>query len=232
MRHQNESGADLLPCVEIEPRGPADAAVIVLHGLGADGHDLAPIVSYLGLREDHATRFVFPHAPSREVTINAGVIMPAWYDIWELDLRREHDEKGVRESAARVRALISREVRRGIEPGRIVLAGFSQGGAMALHVALRHDARLAAVVALSTYVVLLDSLEAEIHEANRGLPIFQGHGIHDDVVPLRDGEEARDRLTALAYPVEWRTYEMGHEIHPRELADVGAFLRARLDRPS
>ncbi len=198
--------------------------MICLHGLGADGHDLAPVVPLLGL-DDLGIRFVFPHAPSQPVTLNMGLVMPAWYDIRELDLDRGHDETGIRESAGRIEMLIAHEVARGVPSRRIVLAGFSQGGAMALHVALRHPEPLASVLALSAYLVLARSLEAEINHANVSTPIFQAHGAFDPVVPLHAGESARDRLRSLSYPVEWRVYPAAHEIHPEEIRDISMFLR-------
>ena len=221
----------LLSCVEVEPEKPANAAVIWLHGLGADGHDFEPIVPALGLAPGVDARFVFPHAPNRPVTVNAGMIMPAWYDIRAVALQREVDERGVLESAEQIFALIARERDRGIEPGRVVLAGFSQGGAIALHVALRYPDRLAGVIALSSYLVREETLESERSEANHELPVFQAHGTLDPMVPLQNGERARDRLTELGYPLEWKTYSMGHEVHPAEIRDVGSALNGWLIRP-
>lgn len=222
-------GDHLLSCVEVEPEGPANAAVIWLHGLGADGHDFEPIVPYLDLDPDIRTRFVFPHAPERSVTINGGMIMRAWYDIRAVALEREIDEGGVLESSEQVVALIERERERGIEPKRLVLAGFSQGGAIALHAALRYPERLAGVIALSTYLVREERLESERSQANRDLPIFQAHGTLDPMVPPQNGEHARDRLTGLDYPLEWKTYSMGHEVHPGEIRDVGSVLNSWLN---
>jgi phospholipase/carboxylesterase len=219
---------DLLPGIEVAPAGAVRTAVIWMHGLGADGRDFEPIVPYLGLGDDLGVRFVFPHAPKRAVTINMGLIMPAWYDIREASLGGNEDEGGIRESAARIRDLITRENERGVPCGKIVLAGFSQGGAMALHVGLRHPEPLAGVVALSCYVVCAKSLESEMSDANRGLKIFQAHGTQDPMVPLERGEQARDRLSGLDYEVEWKTYPMGHEVHPEEIRDIGAWLGRRL----
>lgn len=218
-------GGPLLSCVEVEPEGPANAAVIWLHGLGADGHDFGPIVPYLDLDPDVHARFVFPHAPERAVTINGGMIMRAWYDIRAVALEREIDEGGVLESSEQVVALIERERERGIEPRSLVLAGFSQGGAIALHTALRYPERLAGVIALSTYLVREETLVAERSEANHDLPVFQAHGTLDPMVPLQNGERARERLAELGYPLEWKTYAMGHEVHPGEINDVGSALR-------
>ena len=219
---------ELLPCVEVAPRGPVRAAVIWMHGLGADGHDFEPIVPSFRLGDDHGVRFVFPHAPKRAVTINMGLIMPSWYDIREIDLKGDHDEEEVRESAEQIENLIARERERGVAAKKIVLAGFSQGGAMALHVGLRHAETLAGILALSCYLVCPESVESEISEANRGLSIFQAHGLQDPMVPEARGAETRDRLLQLGFDVEWNTYTMGHEVHPREIEDVGLWLRRRL----
>jgi len=222
---------DILQCVEVEPQGgvPVGGAVIWLHGLGADGHDFEPIVPYLGLDENRGgVRFVFPHAPKRPVALNMGLIMRAWYDIRAIDLRRDHDVEGIADSAERIRALIARENGRGIPTDRIVLSGFSQGGAMALYVGLRHPEKLAGILALSCYSILEDSLSAEASAANRETKIFQAHGERDPMVPLERGRATHDRLVELGYGVEWRTYPMGHEVHPREIQDVGAWLRSRL----
>jgi phospholipase/carboxylesterase len=219
---------EYLPCVEIEPDGDAHASVIWLHGLGADGHDFEPIVPYLGLDPARGVRFIFPHAPRRAVTINMGMIMPAWYDIRGPEFRRDEDEEGIRTSAAQIGALVARENQRGVPCERIVMAGFSQGGAIALHVALRHPESFAGILALSTYVALDSTLENEIREANRATPIFQAHGTVDPLVGVERGEAARDRLLALNYAVEWHAYPMGHEVCPDEIRDVGNWLRDRL----
>jgi phospholipase/carboxylesterase len=215
---------DLLDCVEIEPESPARSSVIWLHGLGADGHDFEPIVPQLGMDASHATRFVFPHATKRPVTINGGFVMPAWYDIRVMSLSRDVDEQGVLESAERIHALIRRENERGVCSERIVLAGFSQGAAMALHVGLRYPERLAGVVALSTYMVRDESLEDEIHLVNSQIPICQSHGSMDPMVKPEAGQLAYDRLKSLGYAVTFRAYRMGHEVHPQEIVDVGEAL--------
>jgi len=218
---------ELLPCVEIETGRPVRRAVIWLHGLGADGHDFEPIVPYLGL-DDQGVRFVFPHAPRRPVTINTGLIMRAWYDIRGLDVGSDPDVKAIRESAVQVAALVDRERERGIGSAEIVLAGFSQGGVIALHVALRYPETLAGAVALSSYLPDDPLLAAEKSAANERLPIFQAHGLYDQVIPLALAEGARDRLQALGHPVSWKTYPMQHEVHPDEISDLGAWLRERL----
>jgi phospholipase/carboxylesterase len=220
--------AGLLPAVELEPAIPARSSVIWLHGLGADGHDFEPIVPELGLPDSLAVRFIFPHAPSIPVSINGGMVMPAWYDIRELELRRGHDEQGIGRSAEQVRALIARENERGVESERIVLAGFSQGGAIALHVGLRHPHKLAGVIALSTYLLGEESLARELAPANRRVPIFQAHGLQDPMVPFERGLAARERLLELGLPVEWHTYRMQHAVCPEEIRDIGAWLKTRL----
>jgi phospholipase/carboxylesterase len=218
----------ILPSVILEPKSDTRASVIWLHGLGADGHDFEPIVPYLGL-EDAGVRFVFPHAPAIPVTINGGFVMPAWYDVSDADLENRVDLEGVRRSSESVRALLAAENARGVPTERIVLAGFSQGGAVALYEGLRHADRLAGILALSTYLVSEDTLEAERTEANRATPVFLAHGTHDPMVPLAGGEAARRRLLKLEYAVTWKTYPMQHEVSPQEIADIGAWLREVLD---
>ncbi|MGE0191775.1 MAG: alpha/beta hydrolase [Planctomycetota bacterium] len=221
------SDEPLLPCVEIEPSAEADASVIWLHGLGADGHDFEPIVPHLGLGRSHGIRFVFPHAPSIPVTLNLGMVMPAWYDISRLDAMR-HDEAGLRLSAGRVKRLIEREVQRGIDTRRIVLAGFSQGGAVALHLGTRLEQPLAGILALSTYMLVREKLAAEASEANAHTPILMAHGTFDPMVPVGWGEAARDQLEASGYDVTWRTWPMQHEVCLEEIEVIGAWLRERL----
>lgn len=215
---------ELLSCVEVEPSGPVRFSVVWLHGLGADGHDFEPIVPHLRIPESSGVRFVFPHAPRIPVSINLGMVMPAWYDITAADLRKRHDEAGVRRSAEQVAALIRRENNRGIPTARIVLAGFSQGGAIALHLGLRYPEKLAGIMALSSYLVCEDSLEQELGEANRDTPLFQAHGTRDPMVPLDRGEAARDRLIELGVEVIWQSYPMMHEVCPAELEDIGNWL--------
>ena len=200
-----------------------DAAVLWLHGLGADGHDFEPVVPELRLPPSLRLRFVFPHAPVRPVTINHRMRMRAWYDILQLGGGPE-DEAGIRESQAALEAMIAREEGRGIAPERIVIAGFSQGGAIALQTALRHPARLAGVLALSTYLPLSAMLEKERSEANASVPIFMAHGAYDDIIPLARAEQSRDHLLRLGYGVEWRTYAMPHSVCGEEIADIARFL--------
>ena len=219
---------ECLPCVERGARDDAVASVVWLHGLGADGHDFAPIVPELGLDRGWRVRFVFPHAPAIPVSINAGFVMPAWYDITEADLRRRHDEAGIRASAAHIEALLARERARGVPSEHTVLAGFSQGGAMALHVATRHGQRLAGAIGLSCYLVGDDTLEAEASAANRSTPFFMAHGTADPMVPVARGRAARDRLLALGYDVSWHEYRMQHEVCREQIGDLGLWLAERL----
>ena len=214
----------LLPAVEIEPDGPADAAVVLMHGLGADGHDFETLVFELRLPPASAIRWVFPHAPIRPVTLNGGMPMRAWFDIIGLDRRSEEDEAGIRESGEGIRALVDREKERGVPAERIVLAGFSQGGAMALHTGLREAERLAGVLALSTYLPLAERLEAEAHPANADVPVFMAHGISDPIVPVSLGEGSRDLLRSQGREVEWHTYLMPHSVCAEEVADIREWL--------
>ena len=216
--------AELLPCIELETGSRPDAAVIWLHGLGADGRDFVPIVGELSLPAA-PIRFVFPHAPVQPVTINNGMSMRAWYDIVADDLARREDERGVRTSQGLVEALIARERERGVPAARIVLAGFSQGGAISLQTGLRHAERLAGIMALSTYVPIASALEAERNAANRDVPIFMAHGTQDPIIPLAHARRSRELLERLGYPVEWHEYAMPHSVSPQELHDIGAWLR-------
>ena len=219
----------LLARIEIESAPQPTAAVIWLHGLGASGDDFAAIVPELDLTSCPAIRFIFPHAPDMPVTLNGGYVMPAWYDIFGAELGagavRREDAAGIAASAQAIEALIAQEVARGIAPEKIVLAGFSQGCAMVLHVGLRHADKLAGIMALSGYLPLADRLGLERHSANAATPIFMAHGTQDPVVVPSRGEAARAQLSALGYPVQWHTYVMPHSVHPREVADISAFLR-------
>ena len=208
----------------IEPAQAAEASVIWLHGLGADGHDFEPVAQQLADPVTRVTRFIFPHAPVQPVTINGGMEMRAWYDILEMDIGRRVDERGVERSARSASALVDREVERGIDPGRIVLAGFSQGGAIALHAGLRYPRRLAGIMALSTYLAVSDGLEQEASEANRDVPIFLAHGSQDPVIPLGLSEQARHTLRALGYPVQCHTYPIPHSVCAEELRDISCWL--------
>jgi phospholipase/carboxylesterase len=225
---ENRGRPAMLETVEIAT-GPAPvAAVIWLHGLGADGHDFEPLVPQLTWPGAPDIRFVFPHAPVRPVTINGGMAMRAWYDIVSLTTSRDRDQRGIADSIEQAAALVRRERDRGIEAGRIVVAGFSQGGAIALQLVLRYPERLAGLVALSTYLLFDDRLEQAANEANRGLPVFLGHGRQDPMVPCRLGEMAAERLRAMGYAVEWHSYPMPHAVCPDEVDDLAAWLRDRL----
>ena len=215
----------LLLTVEILT-GPAPThAVIWLHGLGADGHDFEPVVDEFDADRLPPTRFIFPHAPKRAVTINAGYVMRAWFDIYSRDYgNRAEDVEGTEASAAQVEALIARENARGIPDERIVLAGFSQGGAIALHTGLRHRARLAGILALSTYLPLADTLAAEASEANRSVPVFMAHGEADPVIPQAFSRQSADFLLAAGYPLAWRSYRMEHSLCMEELRDIELWL--------
>ena len=218
----------LLETVELETGPSPTAAVIWLHGLGADGHDFEPIVPELHLGAAGPVRFVFPHAPVRPVTINGGMPMRAWYDIIGIDRESPQDEPGIRASAQKVEIMIRREIGRGIPANRIILAGFSQGGAIALHLGLRFGESLAGIMALSTYLPLHESLGDEHSEANAATPLFMAHGILDPVVPLYLGESSANRLVQGGWPVTWRTYTMPHAVCPDEIRDISGFLADRL----
>ncbi|WP_042878218.1 alpha/beta hydrolase [Cupriavidus necator] len=220
--------SELLPAIETETAPNPGCAVIWMHGLGADGSDFAPVVPELRLPASPGVRFIFPHAPAMPVTCNGGYVMPAWYDIYSLDESgRRADEAGIRASCEAVRALIARENARGIPCSRIVLAGFSQGGAIAYTAGLTHPERLAGIVALSTYIPAPDALAAEATEANAATPVFAAHGTQDDVVPLRLGTAARDFVQARQHPVTWQTYPMGHAVCLEEIMAIGAWLAER-----
>jgi phospholipase/carboxylesterase len=214
----------LLPRIELESAPNPTAAVIWMHGLGASSDDFAGLVPELDLDGCPPIRFVFPQAPSIPITINGGYVMPGWYDLYGMDLVSKQDAAGIQRSEADIRALIDNEVARGIPFDRIVLAGFSQGCAMALHTALRLPHKIAGVMALSGYLPLADRFPSERHAANADTPIFMAHGTQDPVVILKRGEDSRDALASLGHPVQWHTYPMPHSVHPREIADIAAFL--------
>jgi phospholipase/carboxylesterase len=213
--------------VVLAPHAPATGAVIWLHGLGADGFDFVPIVNEMRLPESCAPRFVFPHAKTRPVTINNGLRMRAWYDITGFGPERTEDAVGIRESEETVRQYIEREVAGGVPEDRILLAGFSQGGAIALQAALRHPQRLAGVLALSTYLPLRETLAHEASAANRNAPILMCHGQRDPIVPAALGEASRDFLRNAGYAVQWRSYPMEHQVCMEEVVDIAAWLKSR-----
>jgi phospholipase/carboxylesterase len=214
----------MLETIEIETAPRPNAAVIWLHGLGADGHDFEPIVPELVPNRSRAWRFIFPHAPVRPVTINGGMRMRAWYDLVGLDRKAAEDAAGFQDSDRKVRELITREVARGIPTGRIVLAGFSQGGAVSLYTAPRLTEKLAGVMALSCYLPRESTFQAERAPANDATPIFMAHGQFDGVVSMTLGLKSREYLKALGYKVEWHEYSMAHAVCAEEVADIRQFL--------
>ncbi len=218
---------DTLDCLIIKPPLAATGCVIWLHGLGADGHDFEALVPELGLLE-HGVRFILPHAPQRPVTINAGYVMRAWYDIRRPDLRVDADTMGIRASIAALTALIDAEIAHGIAPQRIVLAGFSQGGAIVLHAGLTYPHRLGGILALSTYLAMPDALATEISAANRATPVFIGHGTEDTIAVYALAEDTRARLQALGGSVELHPYRMPHSVCVEEVADIRAWLHGVL----
>lgn len=213
-----------LTTVEIEPAAAARSSVIWMHGLGADARDFEPIVPELRLSPELAIRFVFPNAPVRPVTINGGMRMRAWYDVLSMDLPRREDPEGVYASERAIFALVEREKQRGIPAERIVLAGFSQGGAMALHTGLRYPDRLAGILALSCYIPLAGKLDSERRPDNQRTPIFMAHGDYDAIIPMRYGKQSAEALEGLGYSVEWQDYGMGHEVCWEEIRDVAKWL--------
>jgi phospholipase/carboxylesterase len=215
----------LLDCVELQTAAAPERAVIWLHGLGADGWDFVPVVKELESLGAPAARYVFPHAPMMPVTINDGFVMRAWYDIRTADLAQREDERTIRASQQAVEALIGREVQRGVPRNRIVLAGFSQGAAIALQTGLRQAEPLAGLIALSGYLPLADRLAAERHAASAGVPVLMAHGSDDPVVPIARAIHSRDLLSSLGYAVDWREYPMPHAVCAEELEAIAAFLR-------
>jgi phospholipase/carboxylesterase len=211
--------------IEVATGSPAQASVIWMHGLGADGHDFVPIVKELNLVGTVPIRFIFPHAPEMPVTINGGMVMRAWYDIIGVDLARREDEAGLKRSQQLVEQLIADENGRGIASDRIVLAGFSQGAAMTLLTGLRFNAPLAGLMCLSGYLPLAARTAAERHASNTQTPIFMAHGKLDSVIPLARAVDSRDALSALGYQIEWHDYLMPHSVCPEEIADISRWLK-------
>lgn len=215
--------SELLEHIEIEPRGRARASVIWLHGLGADGHDFEPIVPALELPEALGVRFIFPHAPERPVTINGGEVMRAWYDFVPHSETAGHDD--IVESSASVRAFVEREIERGISAQQIVLAGFSQGGVIALHTGLRLESRIAGIIALSTYLDDFRRTEQERTDANLAIPILMAHGTQDPLIPVMQAATSRENLIRLGYDVRWFDYPMGHQVCMPEVEEISRFLQ-------
>lgn len=212
----------MLEHIEIEPAGEATASVIWLHGLGADGHDFEPVVPELQLPADHGIRFIFPHAPIRPITINGGVEMRAWYDFVPHSESESYGD--IDASAAEIRKFIDNEIERGIPTERIVLAGFSQGGVIALHTGLRLPKRLAGIVALSTYLYDADKTGDERHDANLAIPILMVHGTYDPMIPVMRAATSRENLIRLGYDVRWQTYPMEHQVCLEEIEEISAFF--------
>ena len=219
----------ILESVELTTGNEIAGSVIWLHGLGADGYDFVPVVRELQALGAPAARYVFPHAATMPVTINGGAVMRAWYDILGVDLVRREDEQGIRASQLQVEALIAREVERGGAKSRIVLAGFSQGGAIALQTGLRQSEPLAGVIALSCYLPLAEAFATERAAASATTPIFMGHGTSDPIVPLARGAASRDALKAAGHAVEWHQYPMPHSVNEQEIRDIAVFLRRVLN---
>ncbi len=214
----------VLPAIELVTSDNPTASVIWLHGLGADGNDFVPVVDELGLPPQLAVRFIFPHAPMQPVTINSGFIMRAWYDVLNQDMSFREDEAGVRRSQQEIEKLITKEKDRGIGASRIVLAGFSQGGAIALQTGLRHSERLAGIMALSSYLPLASTLATEANAANHAVPIFMAHGTADPLIPLPLASLSREHLEQQGYQVEWHQYLMPHSVCQEEIQDIGQWL--------
>ena len=206
------------------PRSAHRCTVVWLHGLGASGHDFEPIVPELGIQDDLGIRFVFPHAPEQPVTINGGYVMRSWYDIKEMDLMQRADEGGIRASQALVERLLKQEIELGIPPERIVLAGFSQGGLIALETGLRFESPLAGVMALSTYLPLRDQFPSAAESGNGGVPVFYGHGDMDPVIPIEHAESSRRFLQQAGYTVEWHQYLMEHSVSVQEIRHIKDWL--------
>ncbi len=220
----SDNNSELLPCVSVNPSSEPKATVIWLHGLGADGHDFEPIVPELKLPPELGVKFIFPHAPVMPVTINGGYEMRAWYDIRDADLANREDKEGVRQSSELVKKIIDSEIESGVPSDKIVLAGFSQGGAIALHLATRFDQKLAGIVALSTYLTMPDALADEKENANIDTPVFMAHGSQDPVVPMQRGQYSAKVLDDNGFKVSWQDYPMAHAVCLEEIQALGQFL--------
>ncbi|ABB75701.1 alpha/beta hydrolase [Nitrosospira multiformis] len=217
---------DLLPSIELETAAHPTRTIIWMHGLGADGSDFVPVVDELALPSIPAVRFVFPHAPTRPVSINRGMVMRAWYDYDIVDgAKLQENMATLRESERAVEALVNHETQRGVKPENIVLAGFSQGGALALFAGLRYPEKLAGIMALSCYLPAPQTLAEEAHSANFGIPIFMAHGVGDNVIPITLAAASRQQLLGTGYPVEWREYGMAHTVCREEIHDIRNWLQ-------
>ncbi|ORU93934.1 MAG: carboxylesterase [Cycloclasticus sp. symbiont of Poecilosclerida sp. N] len=213
-----------LPSIISNPSSPIRCSVIWLHGLGASGNDFAPIVPELNIQEELGIRFVFPHAPRMPVSINGGAVMPAWYDISEMDLMKRADSAGIEQSSATITDMINDEIASGLEPSKIVIAGFSQGGVIAIDAGIRFPSTLAGIMALSTYIPMRDSLPNAEETGNGNIPIFYGHGDYDGVIPLQQAESSRQFLESSGYSVNWKSYPMEHSVCPEEISHIRTWL--------
>jgi phospholipase/carboxylesterase len=222
-----KSQEQLIECVEITPNGTAKHCIIWLHGLGADGHDFVPIIPNLELPASLATRFIFPHAPIMPVTINNGYKMRAWFDIYEMSFTAKIDEKGILASKTSLERLIQQQIDLGVPSEHIILAGFSQGGAIALTTGLTYSKRLGGIIALSTYLPLPDKILANVNPANKTLPIYIAHGTQDNVLPYFLGESTAKLLEEAGHPVEWHSYNMPHSVCAEEIVDIGNWIKNR-----
>jgi phospholipase/carboxylesterase len=216
--------ATRLPSIISNPNTPIRCSVIWLHGLGASSNDFAPIIPELGIQDDLGIRFVFPQAPNMPVSINNGMVMPAWYDISEMDLMRRADSAGITLSSATITDMINDEIAMGIDPSKIVVAGFSQGGVVAIDAGIRFPSTLAGIMALSTYIPVRDTLPTAEQSGNGNISIFYGHGDYDPVIPMEQAESAREFLETTGYSVEWKSYPMEHSVSPQEIADIKVWL--------
>lgn len=217
-----------LETIELITAEQADATVIWLHGLGADGHDFEAIVPELRLPATYKIRFIFPHAPYRPITLNNGYVMRGWYDISSLSFDRQDDEQGIRESAQLIEQLIENEIARGISPSRIILAGFSQGGAVVLHTALRYSQSLGGLMVLSSYLPLANTLAQEATQENRHIPLFMAHGLQDEIVNYQYGVQSRLHLQQAGYAIDWHDYPMGHSVCMEEIRHISQWIQSIL----
>lgn len=220
---------NILPAIEIEPAVPATASIIWLHGLGADGHDFEAVVPALSLPQYLGLRFVFPHAPYRPVTINNGYVMRAWYDIFDSSFLEQEDDAGIKASSGELEKLIEHEIGRGIATERIILAGFSQGGAISLYTGLHYPRQLAGIMALSSYLPLMNESGLETTVKTRDIPIMMAHGTEDPVVPYVLATNSRTHLEKSGFHVEWHSYAMGHSLCPEEIGDISSWLVSTLE---
>lgn len=218
-----------LEYIEVSTSNTPNSSIIWLHGLGADGHDFESIVDELRLPEKFQIKFIFPHAPIQPVTINGGFPMRAWFDIISLDRNATQDVAGIRQAQQSIEALIRQTINAGIPSDKIIIGGFSQGGALALHLAIRHEQKLAGAIGLSTYLPIADSAPAEKHQNNANLPIFLAHGTQDNIVPLQFGEVSHQVLDQLGYPVTWKTYPIGHTVCAEEIQNVSHWIQRVLE---